>query len=227
MNVFFTFHVFETTILFNMDNNNQVELFIPFVQRGISPTFISNAFEKQLFGKIIEINLHDKKIKTNKNTLRSAKHNYAFIKIRLYDTTAGNNLRQNIGNNQNTYMMCEYQQHVIHWQVKPYLNVQDRMERGFELHIKNEVETKEDLPEWYDYPVNVMSNFFEEQKGNLHLILPQHDILPILHSGEMGPRSKSFFDKYLEKQRIASDYRDIEKSIDIERVNYQKMLETV
>ena len=210
-----------------MENNNQVEVFIPFVPRYVSSTFISNVFENQLFGKVLEINLHDKKIKTNKNNLRSAKHNYAFIKLHLYDTTAGNNLRQNVRNNQNTYMMCEYEQHVIHWQVKPYLNVQDRMERGFELHIKNENIEKENIPEWYNSTISYMVDYFKTQKENLSLILPEQNVLPTLQTGQMAPRKKSFFDRYLERARILADYEDIEKSIDIERVNYQKMLETV
>ena len=47
----------------NNENNNQVEVFIPFVPRHISADFITETFEQQMFGKITEINLHDKKIK--------------------------------------------------------------------------------------------------------------------------------------------------------------------
>ena len=208
-----------------MKTQDSMEVFIPFVPRCISSSFISNVFEQQLFGKVIEINLHDKKIKTN-SKVRSAKHNYAFIKIQLFDTTAGNNMRRNILNNQNTYMMCEYKEHVIHWQVKPYLNVQDRMERGFELHLKNEETKKENLPEWYNCPVIPMVELFKSKKEKLSLVIPDENIVPPLNRGQMAPRTTSFFDNYAEKIQIAVDYEDIERLINVERKNYEKMLET-
>ena len=224
------FYVYTYSIkLINMnnENNNQVEVFIPFVPRHISAEFITETFEQQMFGKITEINLHDKKIKKNNNSIRSAKHNYAFIKMQLFDTTSGNNLRHNILNNQITYMMCDYKDHMIHWQVKPYLNIQDRMERGFELHIKNENIEKENVPEWYNSTISSMVDYFKTQTDKLSLILPEQNVLPTLHKGQMAPRKKSFFDNYFEKIEIEKDYEDIEKSINIERMNYQKMLETI
>tara|TARA_E500000178_G_C16981739_1_gene736125 strand:- start:968 stop:1618 length:651 start_codon:yes stop_codon:yes gene_type:complete len=215
----------------NNENNNQVNVFIPFVPRHISAEFITETFEQQMFGKTTEIHLHDKKIKTN-NILRSAKHNYAFITLELYDTTPGNNLRHNILHNKNTYMMCDYKDHIIHWQVKPYLNIHDRMERGFDLHIKKEEkeekEEKENLPEWLDSSMNFMFDLFENHKTKLSLLLPDKDsILPVLHKGQMAPRNYSYFDSLSEKDENLADYEEIEKSIDLERMKYQTMLETL
>jgi hypothetical protein len=210
----------------NNENNNQVSVFIPFVPKNVSTEFITDTFEQQMFGKIIEIHLHDKKIKTN-NILRSAKHNYAFITLQLYDTTPGNNMRHNILHNKNTYMMCNYKDHMIHWQVKPYLNIHDRMERGFELHIKKE-EKKENLPEWLDSSMNFMFDLFENPKRNLSLLKPSEDhVLPVLNRGQMAPRSSSYFNNRIEKEQDLADYEEIEKSIDLERMKYQNMLETL
>ena len=213
------------SINMNNENNNQVEVFIPFIPRYITADFISKTFHQQMFGKIIKIQMHDKKIKTN-NILRSAKHNYAFITLQLYDTTGGKNLRHNILHNKNTYMMCEYKNHMIHWQVKPYLNVHDRMERGFELHIKNEnIEQKENVSEWLDSSMNTIFELLKEKGKQLSLLLPDNNsILPILNKGEMAPRTNSYFDSPIEKQRILTDYEEIEQSIDLERLNYQNML---
>lgn len=226
---FFYVYVYGIKLInMNNENNNQVNVFIPFVPRHISAEFITETFEQQMFGKITEINLHDKKIKTN-NLLRSAKHNYAFITLQLYDTTPGNNMRYNILHNKNTYMMCDYKDHMVHWQVKPYLNIHDRMERGFDLHIKNEEkEEKENLPEWLDTSMNFMFDFFENQKTRLSLLLPkEYPVLPVLHKGEMAPRSSSYFDSLREKEQDLADYEEIAKSIDLERIKYQNMLETL
>ena len=190
--------------------HNQVEIFIPFLEKNISKTFITNVFEERLFGKIVKIELHDKKIKNNKNNIRSAKHNYAFATIHLFDTMPGNNLRKNIMHNKSTYVICEHYNETIYWQVKPYLNVEDRLERGFNLHI--------------DESSELMIN----AKKNLSLEIPDESIVykPI-HQGQMAPRYSfvSFFDNLIEKMSIWEDYLDIENAIDNERINYQKWLE--
>ena len=212
---------------------NHVEIFIPFLQPNISSAFISNTFEQKCIGKIIEIELYDKKIKNNKNKIHSAKHNYAFIKIQLFDTITGKNLRNNILENKNTYIMTSNKLEPIYWLVKPYLNIQDRMERGFDLHIKNKSEEKHDenhdenIPEWYNDKISQLSYLFETQKNKfLSLILPANDN-QICERGNMAPRENSFFNDKEERDEIMRDYMDIEYSIDMERNNYQKMLESV
>ena len=72
-----------------------MNIFIPFVESYIPTYKIEETMKSQQFGKVISIELHDKKInKKNgrKNNLTSAKHNYAFITIELFDTTQGNNM---------------------------------------------------------------------------------------------------------------------------------------
>lgn len=188
---------------------NQVEIFIPFLEKNISKTFISNVFERKLFGQIVKIELHDKKIKNNHNNIRSAKHNYAFATIQLFDTTPGNNLQKNLIENKTTYIICVHNNETIYWQVKPYLNVQDRLEKGFNLHI--------------DESSELMTN----AKRKLSLNIPDESIVyKPLEKGQMAPRKNliSFFDNLLEKMSIIEDYLDIEKSIDNERSNFQKSL---
>ena len=190
--------------------HNQVEIFIPFLEKNISKTFIFNVFEQRLFGKIVKIEIHDKKIKNKKNNIRSAKHNYAFATIHLFDTMPGNNLRKNIMQNKTTYVICEHYNETIYWQVKPYLNVEDRLEKGFNLHI--------------DESSELMIN----AKKNLSLVIPDESIVyKPLHQGQMAPRNTivSFFDNLMEKMSIWEDYLDIENAIDNERINYQKSLE--
>ena len=48
----------------------------------------------------------------------------------------GNNLRENIMHNMTTYIMCEHNnENDLLAGVKPYLNIEDRLEKGFNLHI--------------------------------------------------------------------------------------------
>ena len=53
---FYNLFIITTT---NMEDK-QVEIFIPFLEKNISKTFICNVFEERLFGKISTIELHDK-----------------------------------------------------------------------------------------------------------------------------------------------------------------------
>ena len=107
------------------------------------------------------------------------------------------------------------------------------MERGFDLHIKNKSEEKHDenhdenIPEWYNDKISQLSYLFETQKNKfLSLILPANDN-QICERGNMAPRENSFFNDKEERDEIMRDYMDIEYSIDMERNNYQKMLESV
>ena len=148
-----------------------MNIFVPFIESYITTSTIVNVFKNQNFGEVISIQLHDKKIKT-KNNLKSAKHNYAFITVKLYDSVQGKNMRENLLYNKTTHIMFEYNQKVQHLQIKPHLTVEDRLERGFELHIPNidiceqnsnndiKKETKEDdKPEWFNDISSSMFSF--------------------------------------------------------------------
>ena len=116
-------------------SSQQVKLFIPFVERSITSSFIKRVFDTQLFGKVVEIELHDKKVGSNEK-LRSAKHNYAFITMAPYDTNIAKNMLENVRYNYTTHMMFTHSNKNGSWEVKPHISVADRMERGFSLHIK-------------------------------------------------------------------------------------------
>jgi hypothetical protein len=76
--------------------------------------------------------------------------------------------------------------------------------------------------------MNLMFDFFENQKTRLSLLLPKEDpILPVLHKGQMAPRSSTYFNSSKEKKQVLTDYEEIEKAIDLERIKYQNMLETL
>jgi len=116
-------------------SSQQVKLFIPFVERSITSAFIKRVFDTKLFGKVVEIELHDKKVGSN-DKLRSAKHNYAFITMTPYDTSVANNMLENVRYNYTTHVMFTHNNKNGSWEVKPHISVADRMKRGFSLHIK-------------------------------------------------------------------------------------------
>lgn len=218
-----------------------MNIFIPFIEPYISETFIENVFDNQNFGKVTSIQLHDKKIKTKsnlKNQLKSAKHNYAFITITLYNSVQGKNMRDNLLYNKTTHVMFNYKEKLQHLQVKPHLTVEDRLERGFELHISNKdicekitVNNKkttieqDEQPEWFN---NITSNLFSFdfknniKKTTLALLIPDIDLTNLLCKGQMAPRvrKKSFYNN-MEKIELDKDYCDTMNDIEIERLNFQ------
>ena len=212
-----------------------MNIFIPFVESYIPTYKIEETMKSQQFGKVISIELHDKKInKKNgrKNNLTSAKHNYAFITIELFDTTQGNNMRTNLLYNKSTHIMFNYNQQLVHLQLKPHLSVEDRLERGFELHIPKQSvkcpennENTEPLPEWFN---SELSSSFSFEFGKLlpnklSLTLPTMTDF-ILYDGEIAPRNKlsSFYNNDIEKQMIDSDYYELMDEVDRERNNFQQ-----
>ena len=213
-----------------------MNIFVPFIESYITTSTIVNVFKNQNFGEVISIQLHDKKIKT-KNNLKSAKHNYAFITVKLYDSVQGKNMRENLLYNKTTHIMFEYNQKVQHLQIKPHLTVEDRLERGFELHIPNidiceqnsnndiKKETKEDdKPEWFNDISSSMFSFdFKKSMKNLSLSLPEMNISDILNKGEMAPRTKtpSFYNDIFEKEELIKDFNDTMDEVELERLNYQ------
>lgn len=122
----------------NKQIQSSMNIFIPFIEPYVSSSKIENVLASQGFGRVTSIELHEKKIKTsNKKELKSAKHNYAFMTIELFETTQGNNMRNNLSYNKTTHVMFDMNHKLQHIQLKPHLTVEDRLERGFELHIPN------------------------------------------------------------------------------------------
>lgn len=205
-----------------------MNIFIPFIESYIPSNKIKNVLKEQQFGNVISIQLHDKKIKKD-NILQSAKHNYAFVKINLFDSVQGNNMRNNIRYNKTTVVMFDFNKEIVHLQLKPHLSIEDRLERGFELHVPEipelvenvtETEYDEHEPEWYsDKSSNLFSfDFGKKIYKRLSVNLPALDNF-IINKGEMAPRQKkvSFYNNEFEIQELQNDYNDIMRDIELER----------
>ena len=216
-----------------------MNVFIPFIESYIPSYKIEKTLEMQNFGKVTSIELHDKKIKQkniDKNNLKSAKHNYAFLTIKLFSTTQGNNMRNNLLYNKTTHLMFHHNQKLVHLQLKPHLSVEDRLERGFELHIPETqlienskpnaqiVEKKEEsVPEWLHSDSSDLFGFeFGTKLPKLSLIIPS--IVEVVQNvGEMGPRCKrSFYENDIEKQMVESDYHELMNEIESERGSFRQ-----
>ena len=215
-----------------------MNVFIPFIESYIPAYKIQQTLESQKFGKVISIELHDKKIKQKnggKNILKSANHNYAFLTIELFSTIQAKNMRNNLLYDKTTHLMFEYNQQLVNLQLKPHLSVVDRLERGFKLHIpetqqfentedKTVVEKGEPVPEWFNYESNTSFGFElgKELPKQLSLIIPSMMDL-IQHIGEKAPRIKtSFYDDDIEKQMVERDYYEFMDEIEHERNNFQQ-----
>lgn len=172
-----------------------VQLYIPFIEEYISKEFLIQEIRNQEFGEIMNIDMREKKL-VKKNTptreLYSANHYYAFIDLQLFDTIQGNNLEKNIKNNKTTFIMFQRGSNIDKWQLKPYLSIENRKQRGFELHINSKT------------PNNI----------SLSLQIPQNVKIK-QHPGELAPRNKkfSFYDSPSEKMEVYKDYESIEKDI--------------
>jgi len=109
-----------------------VRVFIPFVSADISKSFIIKLFSDRSLGKINSIQLHDKKL-VKHNSIKSAKHFYAFIEVTPFNTEAGINFRRNIEYNNTTHVMYQQNNRSFSLDVKPHLTIEERVERGFNI----------------------------------------------------------------------------------------------
>ena len=118
-----------------MIRKNIINVFIPFIEININKKYIEHIFRTNGFGEIMSIQLFEKK-KKKLNKLYSLQHNYAFIELYPFNTQMGNNLIKNIQNNFTTYILFSTNNNVGQWEVKPYLSIQQRMEKGFNIYFK-------------------------------------------------------------------------------------------
>jgi hypothetical protein len=109
-----------------------VRVFIPFVSADISKSFITKLFADRLLGKINSIQLHDKKL-VKHNSIKSAKHFYAFIEVTPFTTETGVNFRRNVEYNNTTHVMYQQNNRSYSLEVKPHLTIEERVERGFNI----------------------------------------------------------------------------------------------
>lgn len=112
------------------------EIFIPFVEENVSKKCIEKILLDQNFGLIVDIKLNEKKLKQN-GRLKSAHHKFAFIKLHIFNTVQGNNMIDNIKSNKTTHIISMASNDKIQLDIKPYLSVKERSEKGFDLHVKN------------------------------------------------------------------------------------------
>ena len=130
-----------------MSNQEQQQLnvFIPFIESGIKSPFIKKVFLEKSLGKIISIELHDKKI-VEQGKLTSANHYYAFITIIPFDSIIGKNLIKNVKNNHTTRV---YYGKSGCWEVKQHLTRETRVKKGFNIiqpSLKKKCETQIESP---------------------------------------------------------------------------------
>jgi hypothetical protein len=227
-------------------NQRHVQVFIPFIEDGITANFIRRVFLDKLLGNIMSIDLHDKKI-TNQGAFKSAKHSYAFIRLIPLNTSIGNNLRRNLEYNHTTHVMYERNGSIGSWEVKPHLSISDRLERGFNiipsssipgykseskpavhtlpvkpiLPTESQVAVEEadlaiDIPEWVDYPLDTPFEFRGLPNKEPAIEYPFQRLCSELM------RKQSLFDSIVERAEIQRDYHDIENAIRTETASFRE-----
>ena len=174
-----------------------VNIFIPFIEMNISEAFIKKVLLHQQFGQIVDVSMHEKKIKEN-NKVRSAKHRYVFAKLEFVNTFSSNNLRKNIENNLTTHVIFNMDAIQGHLEIKPYLTISDRMERGFDLHIKDVSSLDNEEDSSYSNWLGTTFSFRDEKDAN-----------PLLSWN----KTPSFYDDMNEKLECERDYYDIEAAL--------------
>ena len=117
---------------FSNVSERPVRVFIPFVSADTSKSLIVQLFSDRLLGKINSIQLHDKKL-VKHNSIKSAKHFYAFIEVTPFTTEAGANFRRNVEYNNTTHVMYQQNNRSYSLDVKPHLTIEERVERGFNI----------------------------------------------------------------------------------------------
>ena len=117
---------------FSNVSERPVRVFIPFVSADISKSFIIQLFSDRLLGKINSVQLHDKKL-VKHNSIKSAKHYYAFIEVTPFTTEAGINFRRNLEYNNTTHVIYTLNNRSYSLDVKPHLTIEERVERGFNI----------------------------------------------------------------------------------------------
>ena len=93
-------------------------------------------FEKiilPIFKDIFCCNYRPHKKLVKQNSIKSAKHFYAFIEVTPFTTEAGLNFRRNVEYNNTTHVMYQLNNRSYSLEVKPHLTIEERVERGFNI----------------------------------------------------------------------------------------------
>jgi len=108
-------------------------VFIPFIHDSFRQNDVQSYLESSGLCKVVSIDLHEKKEKTDSGTLRSLNHYYAFLEvIPNLNTQRGKLFQENLKKNYHTKIIHD-ENASIYWTLKPHLSVADRNERGISL----------------------------------------------------------------------------------------------
>ena len=117
--------------MYNLSNNT-CSVFIPFIRLGVTEEDIRFVFTNKGLGKVMSIDMHEKKIKKN-GKLKSANHHYAFIVVKPEKNEIGARFAKNVEDGKTTHVMYDGCNLSLRWEVKPHLSIKQRTDRGFTL----------------------------------------------------------------------------------------------
>jgi hypothetical protein len=171
--------------------NKLIKIFIPYIPKNVYEKFIEKVFIEQNLGQVMDIQLHNKQIRVE-NKLQYSNHSYAFISLYLFNTVSGNKLLNNIKRDNTTYIFFQYSNGTSgNFEIKPYLTVSDRLERGYQMHIKDDTF---DQDSYWSQWLEITSKNTEQKNKDI-------------------PVSISFYNNIQEKMEYEKDYRDIESGL--------------
>jgi hypothetical protein len=108
------------------------KIFIPFIHEEYSEKMVRTALREHGLCNVVRIDMHEKKEKNKNGSLSSLNHSYAFVVVQPLDSFQGKRFLENVKQQKNT--------HIIHdndsskyWTLKPYLSMEERMDKGFSL----------------------------------------------------------------------------------------------
>ena len=168
------------------------QVFIPFIEEGITSDDVVQMFKTHSLGKITYIDMHDKKRRNNsskqssaaKSAANQSSHSYAFLKVEPYtNTEAGIQFRKNMDKNVTITLICDIKK-IHRWDIKPYLSHDERMSRGYTLApVSVHTTSEDDVPLWMDTNGNGNSNGNTDKK--------YAENFPIFPSSVIGARAKT------------------------------------
>lgn len=141
------------------NKENIINVYIPFIHNNIREKFIEHIFRSYGYGEILSIELREKRKRKN-DKLCFLNHKYAFIKMFAFGTIMGNNLKKNIENQFITHVMFQFKNKFQHWEIKAYLSIDDRVQKGFDVYLKKEPSFYNDLHEKKE----VLNDYLELEK---------------------------------------------------------------
>jgi hypothetical protein len=215
------------------------KVFIPFIHEEYSASLVCEKLKSSGLCNVIRIDIHDKKEKTSQGPLRSLNHKYAFVTVRpILDTIPGQNFQSNLEHTQNTHIIHD-DNPAKYWTLKPYLSIEQRINRGFSLLTvsskkeeedekeeeedekeeeedkKEEEEEEDEVPEWLHEPNDIfsLSNIQPLPKDDFPdclRFISKEELDRVFHESQVRT---SYFASKIEQQEIDNDYEEIMSDI--------------